>query len=129
MFKFFHHLLNPHCPDCKEALEDARVCNSCEVLKLEIERLRIENARLLDRILEKPREEVRVIDTDLKPIMPKTIPWNTRKQMLEQQDRNTAKLKRQNEGSSITLEELEKEMNIVGQPSPVGIDGSNIGVQ
>lgn len=111
MFKFLHHLLNPHCEHCREEREDARVCASCEILKLEIERLRLENARLLHRILEKPQEEVRHDTSDLQPIMPKTIPWNTRRQILETQDRDTAQRLKENLRTS--TDDLEKELGIV----------------
>lgn len=111
MIKFLHHLFNPHCAECLLELHEARVCASCETLKMEIERLRIENVRLLDRILEKPKEEMRTDLSDLKPIMPKTIPWNTRKQMLESQDRDTAQ--RLKENQAISTADLEKELGIV----------------
>jgi hypothetical protein len=46
MIKFIHHLLNPHCEHCAEEEREKRVCNSCEVLKMECARLQIENDRV-----------------------------------------------------------------------------------
>lgn len=109
MKNIFHEFLNPHCEHCKEAREDSKVCASCEVLKLEIERLRIENTRLLDRILEKPKEEVRISTEDLKPIMPRNISWNVRKQMLENESRAQAKIINE---QVITTKDLEAEIGI-----------------
>lgn len=113
MIKFFHHLLNPHCPECALERQEARVCESCETLRLEIERLRIENARLLDRILEKPKEEPRTDTSDLKPILPRNMPWNVRKQILENESREQAKIMREQAKSpAISTEDLEKELGI-----------------
>src|SRR6185295_15381394 len=95
MIHFIHSILNPHCPDCKEEARESKVCDSCEILKIEIERLRLENQKLLDRILEKPTVETRIDTNDLKPIAPKNISWNVRRQMLESEDRAKAKLMQQ----------------------------------
>lgn len=62
-----------------------------EILKHELEVVRLENQRLLDRILEKPKEEVKPDITDLKPVTPMHLPWRVRQQMLEAEDRDRAK--------------------------------------
>lgn len=114
MIKWFHHLLNPHCPDCREEREESRICNSCEVLKMECARLQIENDKLLNRILEKPTPEPVPDTSDLKPInsgLHKT--WNVRRQMLEQEDRKAAQLRKEAAQNSPTIQELEKEMDII----------------
>lgn len=116
MIKWLHHLFNPHCSECRDELEESRICDSCETLKLQISRLERENERLLNRILEKPIEEPKQEITDLKPILPKMIPWRIRKQMLEEEDRVKAKLMRQSEEvNKQSTEELEKELKIAEQ--------------
>lgn len=110
MTNFFHKLFNPHCPHCIDEARENRICGSCEILQLENERLRHEVQVLLDRILERPIVEPIIKQENLKPIMPQHIPFRVRKQMLESESREQAKLLR---NQSNTIEELEKEMNIV----------------
>lgn len=112
MINFFHQLLNPHCPECKLEKQDSRICNSCETLKMEIERLRFENERLLTRILKEPER----VETDTKPISlnpPKNIPWAVRRQMLEAEDRKKAQLLKNAPKPSDNIKDLENELGIV----------------
>jgi len=111
---WWHKFRNPHCPHCIEEKREARVCNTCEVLQLQVAKLQYENEKLLSKIFEKPAEEPKIDTNDLKPIMPKTMPWNVRRQMMEREDRHKAKLLKQ-QGEGITVEELEQEMAIVEQ--------------
>ena len=109
MSNWIHRLFNPHCPHC---VSD-RVCQSCETLKMEMERLRIENTMLLSKILEE-----KVVETERKvaePMkeMPRNVPWRVRQQMLEQEDRERAKLIKQAPKPDNSIEDLEKELNIV----------------
>jgi hypothetical protein len=113
MIKLIHHLLNPHCEHCAEEEREKRVCNSCEVLKMECARLQIENDKLLNRILEKPEPETRVEAHDYKPLIAsKHLPWNARKQALEAESRNAAKRLREIEQSKISTDDLEKELDV-----------------
>jgi hypothetical protein len=96
MTNFIHRWLNPHCPECAELME----CKSCEILKVQNDRLTLENAKLLERLIGQPQTSEPINYDELKPIMPKTIPWAVRRQMLENKDK--IKLK--------SLEELEKEV-------------------
>jgi hypothetical protein len=102
----FHKFFNPHCPRCA----DDKICQSCETLKIQVERLIHENTKLLDRILEKPVVEARSTPTEI-PIPPRNIPWNVRRQMLEAEDRERAKLMNQAPKPSST-DDLEKELKI-----------------
>lgn len=123
MFRdFFHRLLNPHCPECKIEDHDEYVCDSCEVLKEEINYLRLQNQKLLETITNKPKEEVRT--TAPVPITPRVtrVPWAVKRQQMEQNDREKAEKMRQesiaNKGAAkpdnpVTVEELEKEMDMV----------------
>lgn len=106
---WFHRFLHPHCPDCREEREDSKVCRSCETLKEQIESIRSENKRLLDRLLEKPAPEPEQKSVEI--TRPINIPWNVRKQMLEAEDRERAKLLR-NAPKPIPTEDLEKDLEI-----------------
>ena len=107
MSNYFHKLFNPHCPHCKEELEYARVCLSCETLRAQLEISRIENKRLLDRILEKPQPEP--VSVPMEPTRPVSVPWNVRRQMLEAEDREKARILR---SAPIPTEELEKDLDL-----------------
>lgn len=109
---WLHHLFNPHCVECKEEREDSRVCPSCETLRQQLEIANHQNKQLLDRILEKPAPEPeRKFTTDEKVAVPRTIPWNVRRQMLEAEDREKARLMR-NAPKPESTEDLEKELKI-----------------
>src|SRR6266850_2663934 len=95
MSNFIHRWLNPHCSECITEKHDNSICHSCEVLQMELERLRQENNRLLEYILQKPEPEQRINTEELKMVMPKSLPWKARKQMLENEDREKAKLIKQ----------------------------------
>jgi len=110
MINFIHHFFAPHCPHCIDEKREALICNSCEILRHELEVVRLENKVLLDRILEKPVESKPIDINELKPIGPKNISWNVRRQMLEAEDREKAKLMKSTEVP--TLEELEKELDV-----------------
>ena len=96
------------------------VCQSCEVLKNQLNISNLEKDKLLRKLLGTPVEVTSVRDEELKPILPKMVPWNVRKQMLESEDREKAKLMRKaqkdspNQSSSPnpSIEELEKELGV-----------------
>lgn len=86
-------------------------CLSCDVLKMEVERLRMENTRLLDKILlPPPVEPVRTFE-ESKAVLPKHVPWNVRRQMLEEEDKVKARILSQAPKPEPT-EELEKELGV-----------------
>jgi len=112
---FFHRLFNPHCPDCIEQARELNHCNSCEILQLEITKLRIDNNKLLDVILNKNNSPSLPINIeDMKPIQSKHIPWAVKRQQLEADDRRIAeRLKSEAPTPKIPdtkLEELEEEI-------------------
>ena len=80
-------------------------CNSCETLRGQLESVNFEKKILLDRLLN-PSVPVVQEKEEYEPIKPKNIPWIVRKQMLEAEDREKAKLMR------LKTEELEKELGI-----------------
>lgn len=103
----------------EEAVDRAHVCNSCEVLKVALERANYEKDQLLKKLLE-PEVVVEQAKQPITVSMPKQLPFALRRQMLEAADREKAdvlkqqrieeeKLKQQAE-----IDRLEKEMKITG---------------
>lgn len=110
IINFFHHLFNPHCPDCKEELEESKICKSCNTLLSMLDIANFEKKQLLEKLLHKD-EPIPQPEINYEELKPKNIPWQVRRQMLEQEDRIKAKLMKEVPKSSI--EDLEKELNIV----------------
>src|SRR5881396_624639 len=100
MIKFIHHFLSPHCPECQ-------ICQSCETLRKQLEITNHNNELLMNRLL--PKEES-VNKEPVEITRPKTLSWAVRKQMLEREDRERAKLMR--EASKPSVESLEKELGV-----------------
>jgi hypothetical protein len=73
-----------------------------------------ENDKLLNRILEPPKVEVPPVQEEPQVTRPRMIPWNVRKQMLEREDREKAKLMREFESTNQkeSIEDLEKEIGV-----------------
>jgi len=91
------------------------ICQSCETLKKQLEIANYEKRQLLDKLLAPPPiiEEKPPIPVSI----PRSIPWNVRKQMLEREDSEKAKLMRDapKPDSIISTEELEKELNLAAK--------------
>lgn len=157
--KWLHRLLNPHCAHCMVEdskkyeyalkLEVAKVhhiteqkrldnereefehhCETCDVLKHELELLRNERDTLLNKIIKSPVDiEPKRNTGELKPIIPVTRhqPFAARRQALESADRERARALRDatkdtaitsgttiigDKTSSQSIEELERELAI-----------------
>lgn len=114
MFKFIHHILQPHCSECKEEREEIRLCKSCETLHQALDQANYEKKELMNLFIEKQRVPgFREHQEDLKPIKPLHTPWRVRQQTLEAEDRVKARLMKQSADANISVEELEKEIGIV----------------
>lgn len=114
MLKWLHHIFNPHCPECREEREKETICPSCEILKVQVEKLTYDNEKLLNRILEKPEIETDKPRVEITP--PRNIPWNVRRQILEKEDREKARLMRDApKPDKISTEDLEKELDIAAR--------------
>jgi len=107
MFKWLHHLLNPHCEHCYEQACDAQVCQSCEILKTQLEISNYEKKKLLDTILSSNQSEVPQEKELPIPIRPKHTPWEVTKNALEAADRKQAELMREHQR---TVDELKKNL-------------------
>lgn len=108
---WLHHLMNPHCPDCQHD----KVCQSCETLREQLAFERDEKKKLLDSILEasKPKDDKTVADpSTYKPVKPTFVPWNVRRQMLEAEDREKARILRNQSEEEKKIAELEKAIGI-----------------
>lgn len=103
MFRWLHHILNPHCAECNHN-------PLVEELKEQLALARRENERLLEHIIQPKVIEKEVpIQRAQEPIKPRHIPWEVRRQMLEERDRLTAEALKKR-GFTQTTEELEKEV-------------------
>ena len=108
MSNWIHRLFNPHCPHCLSERVESKVCPSCETLKAQLEMINYENKRLLDRILT-PSIKEEVARPPVEITRPTNVPWNVRRQILEAEDREKAKLLR---NAPVPVEDLEKELDI-----------------
>jgi hypothetical protein len=97
---------------------EGKICESCETLKKQLEIANFEKKQLLDRLLEKPPVEERK-EIPISIPRPKTIPWIVKKQILEAEDRERAKLLR-NLPKPESTEELEKELQDAAKTREVG---------
>lgn len=96
-----------------EFRERNRHCESCEILKQVNDQLRMDNEKLLRRVLEKPEPEVRTEAPEMRTMpLKRHLPWRVKQQMLEAEDRERAKAMR-NAAQPDTVEDLEKELDLV----------------
>jgi hypothetical protein len=83
-------------------------CQTCEVLRAQLDESNRERRELLHKLLTKDQTEPpqKVNEEDFVPIKPQYVPWNVRRQMLEAEDKKQAQLIRERNA------ELEKELKI-----------------
>lgn len=70
--------------------ELSRVCQSCEVLKVELSKERREKEMLLQHVLHPKVEESIKPEGEPQPIRARHTPWRVKQQELESQDRQQA---------------------------------------
>jgi hypothetical protein len=104
--RFIHHIFQPHCQECHDELQDARVCASCETLKHQLEIANYEKREILNKLIKEPEQSI-TNPTNYNEMRPRTVPWNVRRQELEAEDRRRAQL----------LKEKEKELKVVSSDS------------
>lgn len=96
-----------------QQIQESRVCESCETMKLELARVHELNNRLLDNLTRKPEEPEAPQPTEFKPIIPKSTPWNVRRQMLEAEDRAKARIERErSKESAVNIPQIQ----VVSEP-------------
>ena len=107
---WIHHLFQPHCEQCKNDSEEREVCKSCEILKQQLEIANFEKSQLLNMITSKPAPEERA-EINYDKVKPKMITWRVRQQMLEAEDRERARILREQRKSDdkVIDEEVDNE--------------------
>ena len=133
MSNWLHRLLNPHCEHCaserreaREVKRDDTVCQSCETLQRQLEIRNHEYDQLLTRLLEKPEVPQATTAPPISLNKPKMISWAVRKQMLEAEDREKAKLMSKMPKPQPVAEdvaELERELDVVADEREAKTDG------
>ncbi len=88
------------------------VCQSCETLKQQLEFSNYEKTQLLNKLLKEP--EAPPVTEAPQVTRPRMVPWNVRRQMLEREDREKAKLLRNapKPDAVADVAALEKELDI-----------------
>ncbi len=85
-------------------------CQTCEVLRTQLDESNRERRELLHKLLTKDQAEpVAEKEEEYVPIQPQFVPWRVRQQMLEAEDRKKAELLKRN---SEDIEKLEKELGV-----------------
>lgn len=100
----------------EEQIQNTRVCQSCEVLKVQLDLANREKAQLLSKLLEKPEpESERTVAVPMQTLPTKRhLSWNVRRQILEQEDRaKAASMRNAAQPDNISVEDLEKELDVV----------------
>jgi len=90
------------------------VCSTCEVLKVALERANYEKEQLLREVLKKDNDEPKPSEAPQPLTKPRHMPWAVRRQMLEAEDRERARLLREAAKPQPT-EELEKELDVAAR--------------
>src|SRR5687767_6423356 len=135
MTNFFHRLFNPHCSHCADELRDNKVCNSCEVLKTQLEAANYQINQLTQAWINKDKIVISPPSTEvLKLIMPRHVPWRVRQQELEAEDRKAAELMRaktkeinippaekKEENQSINVENVDRSKSIEELETELGV--------
>lgn len=103
-------------------IRSERTCQNCDYFKLQIESLQHRNEQLVRQLTQTDVPPVPVTETR-EPIKPRFIPWRTRRQMLEQEDAQAAKVMRQKQqeiksavvapADDPDVKALEEEMEII----------------
>lgn len=86
-------------------------CNTCDVLRDQLEQSNVERRELLQKLLDRGVAEPApsLVSEELKPITPQFIPWRVKQQMLEQEDAQKAKLMREKQKE---ITQLEQELGV-----------------
>jgi len=87
-------------------------CNTCDVLRDQLEESNRERRELLQKLLDRGVPEPApspVSLEEMKPITPQFIPWRVKQQIMEQEDAQKAKLMRE---KAKEISQLEKELGV-----------------
>lgn len=124
MFNWYRELLNIRYESnerTERLYRESKVCQSCENLKHQLEVVYYEKKQLMEKILEKP-----VVEQSKEPTMvtlpQRNVPWNVKRQMLELEDREKAKLLR-NAPNAVSTEQLEKDLDFASAEREATVKG------
>jgi hypothetical protein len=129
LIKFFHQLIQPHCPDCISQLEmemeEKKYCSSCATLQMELATANKRIDDLLTKLTDKPFiAEVTAPAQPQQVIQTRHLPWSVQRQRLEAQSKLRAQELRQNnvaqeraakpdsDNNVSTTDKLEQELGI-----------------
>jgi hypothetical protein len=109
MIHWLHHLFAIQCDICAEE----RTCKSCEILREQLDIMRTERDTLLSHLINRntparPESEPDEVNTPIS-IGKNTIPWQVKRELLEKEDRERAKILR---SVGPTIEELENDLRL-----------------
>lgn len=98
-----------------EFRERTTVCQSCEILKTQLDTANRERAQLLSKLLDKEPESERTTAPAMETMpLRKHIPWRVKQQMLEAEDRAKAKaLRNAAQPDAPSVEDLERDLDVV----------------
>jgi len=101
--------------------KDLQFCQACETLKLQLAIANDERRMLINKLTDKPEVTESKIDTNiLHPINPARMNWNVRRQHLEAESREQAKILKQKQDETnsnksdkaLTVHEIERELGV-----------------
>lgn len=102
-----------------EVRHEHKLCQSCETLKQQLEIANYEKQQILTKLLKEPTPEPTTPPVEI--TRPRALPWNIRRQLMEREDRERARLLRNapkpisENNEKISTEELEKELGVAEQ--------------
>lgn len=88
-----------------------RECPGCDILRQQLAILNRQNQDLLSKVIDRPVETQVSQPIEITP--PKNVPWRIRRQMLETEDREKARILRDAPTPKVSTEDLEREMDLV----------------
>lgn len=109
---WLHQLFHVHCIDCQRAESEAKTCNSCENLKLQLDFERQQSQQLLNHIVALTGKQPEPVAPQIQIPVGKVTSWRTHRQLLEERDRETARLLKETQRQDKEIANLEKEVGI-----------------
>lgn len=93
------------------------ICQTCEILRDQLDESNRERKELLHKLLEKDKPEPLPLTTETPvPLTPPYLPWRVRQQMLEREDREAARVMK---NRTKEIEELERHLGVDRDASEV----------
>jgi hypothetical protein len=95
--------------------QDYKICQTCDYLKNQLEIERQFNKVLMDKLTNKPEETIKTPERPEPIVKPSFIPWRTRRQLLEAEDKRAAQVMQDKE------KELQRAKDVSGPSGGVQI--------